>query len=80
MPINSVASQIRLTSYKPQQKCIHCNSVPTDNFQTFDKTKYGENKLVNQMIENDNETSFVANVTTQFSESVLLHVLDVTKQ
>ena len=30
MPTNSVASWMRLTSYKPQQKCIHCNSVPTD--------------------------------------------------
>ena len=27
---------------KPQQKCIYCHSVPTDNFLTFDKTKYGE--------------------------------------
>ena len=30
MPMNSVASGTRLTSNKPQQKCIHCNSVPTD--------------------------------------------------
>ena len=55
MPINSVASWIRLTSHKPQQKCIHCNSVPTDKFLTFDKTKYGENTLVNQMTENDEQ-------------------------
>ena len=52
MPINSVASQIRLTSHKPQQKFIHCNSVPTDKFLAFDKTKYGENTFVNQMTEN----------------------------
>ena len=48
MPINNVASQIRLTSHKPQQKCIHCNSVPIDKFLTLDKTKYGENTIVNQ--------------------------------
>ena len=43
MPMNSVASCIRLTSNEPQQKCIHCNTVPTDKFLTFDKTKYGQN-------------------------------------
>ena len=55
MPINSVASQTRLTSHKPQQKCIHCNSVPTDKFLAFDKTKYRENTIVNQMTENDEQ-------------------------
>ena len=55
MSINSVASWIRLTSHKPQQKCIHCNSVPTDKVITFDKTKYGKNTLVNQMTENDEQ-------------------------
>ena len=40
MLTNSVASWTRLTSNEPQQKCIHCNSVPTDKFLTFDKTKY----------------------------------------
>ena len=40
MPMNSVASWIRLTAYEPQQKYIHCNRVPTDKFLTFDKTKY----------------------------------------
>ena len=55
MLVNSVASQTRLTSHKPQQKCIHCNSVPTDKFLTFNKTKYGENILVNQMKENDEQ-------------------------
>ena len=49
MPTNSVESWMRLTSHKPQQKCIHCNSVPTDKFLTFDKTKYGENSIVSQM-------------------------------
>ena len=39
MPINSIASWIRLISHKPQQKCIHCNGVHADKFLTFDKTK-----------------------------------------
>ena len=38
MPINRVASLMRFTSHKPQQKCIHCNCVPSDKFLTFDKT------------------------------------------
>ena len=53
MPTNSVASQMRLSSQKPQQKCIHCYSVSTDKFLTFDKTKYGENSIVSEMTEND---------------------------
>ena len=32
MPMNGVASHIRLTSNEPQQKCIHSNTVPTDKF------------------------------------------------
>ena len=55
MPINSVASWIRLTSHKPQHKCMHCNCVPTDTFLTFNKTKCGENRIVNQMKENDKQ-------------------------
>ena len=55
MPTNSVASQTRLTSNKPQQKCIHCNSVPTDKALTFDKTKYGQNTIVSQMKQNDEQ-------------------------
>ena len=55
MPINSVTSWTRLTSHKPQKKCIHCTSVPTDKFLSFDKTKYGENTIVNQMKENDEQ-------------------------
>ena len=53
--MNSVASHIRLTSNEPQQKCIHCNTVPTDKFLTFDKTKYGQNTIVSQMKENDEQ-------------------------
>ena len=55
MPINSVASQMRSISHKQQQKCIHSHSVPTDSFLTFDKTKYGENTLVNNMAVNDEQ-------------------------
>ena len=44
---------MRSISHKQQQKCIHCHSVPTDNFRTFDQTKYGENTLVNNMTVND---------------------------
>ena len=55
MPMNSVASWTRLTSNEPQQKCIHFNSVPTDKFLTFDKTKCGQNTIVSQMKENDEQ-------------------------
>ena len=55
MPMNSVASYIRLASNEPQQKCIHCNTVPTEKFLTFDKTKYGQNTIVSQMKENDEQ-------------------------
>ena len=55
--MNSVASQTRLTSNGPHQKCMHCNSVPTDKFLAFDKTKYGENTVVSQMKENDEQDS-----------------------
>ena len=46
MPMNSVALCIKLTSHKPQQTGIHCNTVPTGKYLTFDKTKYGENTIV----------------------------------
>ena len=55
MPMNSVPSQTRLTFHKPQQKCIHCISVPTDKFLAFDKTKYGENRIASQMTQNDEQ-------------------------
>ena len=55
MPTNSVASHIRLTCHKPQQKCILCNTVPTGKFLTFEKTKYGQNTIVSQMTENDEQ-------------------------
>ena len=52
MPMNSVALCIKLTSHKPQQICIHCNTVPTGKYLTFDNTKYGQNTIVSQMTEN----------------------------
>ena len=53
--MNSVASWIQLTSNEPQQKCIHCNIVCNNKLLTFDKTKYGQNTIVSQMIENDEQ-------------------------
>ena len=52
IPMNSVASRIQLTSNEPQQKCMHCNTVPTDKFLTFNKTKYGQSTIVSQMKQN----------------------------
>ena len=81
MPINSVASWIRLTSHKPQQKCIQCNSVPTDIFLSFDKTKYGENTLVNQMTENDEEDILLTGKhnmrNAEIKQNELLHMQEL---
>ena len=55
MPMNSVTSWIQLTSHEPQQKCIHCNLVHTEKFIIFNKTKYGQNKIASQMIENNTQ-------------------------
>ena len=55
MPMNSVTSQIRLTSNEPQQKCIHCNILCTEKFLNFNKTKYGQNTIVSQMIQHDTQ-------------------------
>ena len=51
IPMNSGALCIKLISHKPQQICIHCSTVPTGKYLTFDKTKYGENTIVSQMTE-----------------------------
>ena len=53
MPMNSVASQILLTSHEPKQKCIHCNTLCTEKFLIFNKAKYGQNAIVSQMIQHD---------------------------
>ena len=60
MPMSSIASWTRLTSNEPQQKCIHCNSVPTYKFLTFDNTKYRQITIVSQMKEND-ERNIICN-------------------
>ena len=80
MPVNSVASWTRIISLKQQQKCIHCNSVPTDKFLTFDKTKYGENTIVNQMTENDEQNIICNKCHKAILRESLLHALHVTKQ
>ena len=71
MPMNSVASWTRLTSNEPQQKCIHCNSVPTDEFLTFDKIKYGQNTIVSQMKENDETNICNKCLNSIFRESLV---------
>ena len=53
--MNSVALCMKLTSHKPQQKCIHCYTVPTGKYLTFDRKKYGENTIVSQMTEKDQQ-------------------------
>ena len=55
MPMNSVASQIQLTSNEPQQRCIHCNTLCTEKFLIFNKAKYGQNTIVSQVIENNTQ-------------------------
>ena len=55
LPMNSVALCMKSTSHKPQQKCIHYNTVPTGKYLTFHKTKYGQNTIVSQMTENDQQ-------------------------
>ena len=80
MPINSVASQISSISHKPRQKCINCHSVPTDNFLTFDKTKYGENTLVNQMTVNDEQNIICNKCHNAILRESLVTCLTWTKQ
>ena len=79
MPTNSVASWTRLTSNEQQQKCIHCNSVPTDKFLTFDKTKYGQNTIVSQMKQNDKQNSICNKCHNAIFTESLLHVSNVGK-
>ena len=40
---------------KQQQICINCNIVCTEKFLTLNKTRYGQNTIVSQMIENDTQ-------------------------
>ena len=79
MPMNSVASCIRLTSNEQQQKCIHCNTVPTDKFLTFDKTKYGQNTIVSQMKENDEQNIICNNCHNAICRESLVTCLTCMK-
>ena len=77
--MNSVASCIRLTSHEPQQKCIHCNTVPTGKFLTFDKTKYGQNTIVSQMTENDEQNIICNKCHNAICRESLVTCLTCTK-
>ena len=72
--MNSIALQTRLTSNKPQQECVHCNSVSTDKFPTFDKTKYRQNTIVCQMKENDDQNIIHNKCHNAIFRESLLHV------
>ena len=79
IPMNSIALCIKLTSQKPQQTCIHCNTVPTGKYLTFDKTKYGENTIVSQMAEKDQQNIICNKCHNAICRETLLHVSDVQK-
>ena len=79
MPMNSVASQIKLTSNEPQQKCIHCNMVCTDKFLIFNKTKYGQNTIASQMIENDAQNIICNKCHNEICRESLVTCLICTK-
>ena len=79
MPMNSVALRIKLTSHKPQQTCIHCNTVPTGKYLTFDKTKYEENTIVNQTIEKDQQNIICNKCHNAICKETLVTCLRCTK-
>ena len=79
MPMNSVVLCMKLTSHEPQQKCIHCNTVPTGKYLTFDKTKYGENTIVSQMTENDQQNIIYNKCHNAISRESLVTCLTCTK-
>ena len=79
MPMNSVASCMTLTSNEPQQKCIHCNTVSTGKFLTFDKTKYGQNTIVSQMTEIDEENIMCNKCHNAICRESLVTCLTCTK-
>ena len=76
MSMNSVALCMKLTSHKPQQKCIHCSTVPTGKYLTFHKTKYGQNTIVSQMTENDQQNIICNKGHDAICRESLLHVSD----
>ena len=79
MPMNSVALCIKQTSHKPQQTCIHCNTVPTGKYLTFDKTKYGENTIVSQMTEKDQQNIICNKCHNAICRETLVTCLRCTK-
>ena len=79
MLMNSVASSMRLTSHEPQQKCIHCNTVPTGKNPTFAKTKYGQNTIVSQMTENDEQNIICNKCHNAIGRESLVTCLTCTK-
>ena len=79
MPMNSVALHIKLTSHKPQQTCIHCNMVPIGKYLTFDKTKYGENTIVSQMTEKDQQNIICHKCHNAICKETLVTCLRCTK-
>ena len=79
MPMNSVALCMKLTSHEPQQKYIHCNTVPIGKYLTFDKTKYGQNTIVSQMIENDEQNIICNKCHNAICRKSLVTCLTCTK-
>ena len=77
--MNIVASCMILTSNEPQQTCIHCNTVPTNKFLTFDKTKYGQNTILNQMKENDEQNIICNKCHNTFCRESLVTCLTCMK-
>ena len=79
MSMNSVALHMKLTSHEPQQKCIHCNTVPIGKYLTFDKTKYGQNTIVSQMTENDQQNIICNKCHNAICRESLVTCLTCTK-
>ena len=79
MPKNCVALHIKLTSYKPQQICVHCNTVPTGKYLAFDKTKYGQNTIVSQMTENNQQNIICNKCCNAIWKETLVTCLRCTK-
>ena len=77
--MNSVALCLKLTSHKPQQTCIHCNIVPTGKCLAFNKTKYGENTIVSQMTEKDQQNIICNKFHNTVCKETLVTCLRCTK-
>ena len=71
---------MKLTSHKPQQKCIHCNTVPTGKYRTFDKTKYRQNTIVSQMTENHQQNIICNKCHNAICRESLVTCLRCTKK